>query len=189
VPANHLQAEDRPYRLGQRERVTVEYMLADGTLDVYIADLLETKLRLISAVETEVPPDGSMLEDLYNRLRALGPALLQETRIASGSAAVLERLEKLAAATPRAQEGPLLSGGVQEFRSSRDPKAVYRNGTAERDASLPPDTRIEFRVGPPSRRCGRISVRRGCAVLAPRPFCEGQRLARRRALRRRHGEF
>jgi SNF2 family DNA or RNA helicase len=49
VPANHLQAEDRAYRLGQREPVTVEYMLADGTLDVYIADLLETKLRLISA--------------------------------------------------------------------------------------------------------------------------------------------
>jgi hypothetical protein len=92
VPANHLQAEDRAYRLGQRERVTVGYMLADGTLDVYIADLLETKLRLISAVETEVPPDGSMLEDLYNRLRALGPAPLQENRIASGSAAVLERL-------------------------------------------------------------------------------------------------
>ena len=51
---------------------------------------------------------------------------LQENRMASGSAAVLERLEKLAAATPRAPEGPLLSGGVQEFRSSRDPKAVYR---------------------------------------------------------------
>jgi hypothetical protein len=60
--------------LGQCERVTVEYMLADGTLDVYIADLLETKLRLISAVETDEPLDGSMLED---HLRALGPALLQ----------------------------------------------------------------------------------------------------------------
>jgi hypothetical protein len=126
VPANHLQAEDRAYRLGQRERVTVEYMLAHGTLDVYIADLLETKLRLISAVETDEPLDSSMLEDLYNRLRALGPAPLQENRIASGSAAVLERLEKLAAATPRAMESPLLSGGVHEFRSSRDPKSVYR---------------------------------------------------------------
>jgi hypothetical protein len=67
-----------------------------------------------------------MLEGLYNRLRALGPALLQENRIASGSAAVLERLEKLAATTPRTPESPLLSGGVQEFRSSRDPTAVYR---------------------------------------------------------------
>jgi hypothetical protein len=33
--------------------ITVEYMLADGTLDVFIADLLETKLRLIGAVESE----------------------------------------------------------------------------------------------------------------------------------------
>jgi hypothetical protein len=106
--------------------VTVEYMLADGTLDVYIADLLETKLKLISAVETDEPLDGSMLEALYHRLRALGPALLQEDRVASGSAAVLDRLEKLAATTPRAPESPLLRGGVQEFRSSRDPKAVYR---------------------------------------------------------------
>ena len=32
VPANHFQAEDRAYRMGQTERVTVEYMLADGTL-------------------------------------------------------------------------------------------------------------------------------------------------------------
>jgi SNF2 family DNA or RNA helicase len=46
VPANHLQAEDRAYRMGQTERVTVEYMLANGTLDVFIADLLEAKLRL-----------------------------------------------------------------------------------------------------------------------------------------------
>jgi SWI/SNF-related matrix-associated actin-dependent regulator 1 of chromatin subfamily A len=37
VPANHLQAEDRAYRLRQTNRVTVEYMLADGTLDVFIA--------------------------------------------------------------------------------------------------------------------------------------------------------
>jgi hypothetical protein len=92
-------------------------MLADSTLDVCIADLLETKLKLISAVETDEPLDGSLLEDLY-RLCALGPALLQESRVASISAAVLERLEKLAAATPRATENPLLSGGVQEFRSS-----------------------------------------------------------------------
>ena len=61
VPANHLQAEDRAYRMGQTERVTVEYMLADGTLDVFIADLLEAKLRLINAVEADVAPNASVL--------------------------------------------------------------------------------------------------------------------------------
>ena len=61
VPANHLQAEDRAYRMGQTERVTVEYMLADGTLDVFIAELLEAKLRLINAVEADVAPNASVL--------------------------------------------------------------------------------------------------------------------------------
>ena len=37
--------------MGQTERVTVEYMLADGTLDVFIADLPEARLRLIHAVK------------------------------------------------------------------------------------------------------------------------------------------
>src|SRR6478735_4888755 len=61
VPANHLQAEDRAYRMGQTERVTVEYMLADGTLDVFIADLLEAKLRMINAVEADETPNASAL--------------------------------------------------------------------------------------------------------------------------------
>ena len=41
VPANHAQAEDRCYRLGQKNRVTVEYFIAAGTRDTYIAELLE----------------------------------------------------------------------------------------------------------------------------------------------------
>tara|TARA_B100000676_G_C17405286_1_gene496995 strand:- start:186 stop:437 length:252 start_codon:yes stop_codon:yes gene_type:complete len=41
VSANHAQAEDRCYRLGQKSRVTVEYFLAAGTLDTYIAELLK----------------------------------------------------------------------------------------------------------------------------------------------------
>jgi hypothetical protein len=59
VPANHLQAEDRAYRLGQTDRVTVEYMLADGTLDVFIASLLEAKLRLINTIESDEVPNAS----------------------------------------------------------------------------------------------------------------------------------
>lgn len=38
-------------------------MLAYGTLDGFIADLLETKLRLIASVQGEVPPDASILDD------------------------------------------------------------------------------------------------------------------------------
>ena len=131
MPANHRQAEDRAYRMGQTERVTVEYMLADGTLDGYIADLLETKLRLISAVEGDELPDVSILDDLYAKLRALGPALLQEGKLEQATGEVRERLEALAKATARgpgasAAAQDLLDQGVREFRSSRDPSQVYR---------------------------------------------------------------
>jgi SWI/SNF-related matrix-associated actin-dependent regulator of chromatin subfamily A-like protein 1 len=128
VPANHRQAEDRAYRLGQTERVTVEYMLADGTLDGFIAELLEAKLRLIGAVEGDVPPDASVLDGLYAKLRSLGPALLLENQLAQATGEVRERLEALAKANkgPGSEAAkPLLDAGVREFRSSRDPSQVY----------------------------------------------------------------
>ena len=98
MPANHRQAEDRAYRLGQTERVTVEYTLADGTLDGFIAEQLEAKLRLIGAVEGDVPPDTSILDDLYAKLRSLGPGLLLENKLAQATGEVRERLEALAKA-------------------------------------------------------------------------------------------
>ncbi len=130
VPANHRQAEDRAYRLGQTERVTVEYMLADGTLDGFIAELLDTKLRLVGAVEGDIPPDASILDDLSAKLRSLGPALLQENKLEQASAEVGKRLEALAEANPagsvsQAMQG-LLDAGAREFLSSRDPSRVYR---------------------------------------------------------------
>ena len=128
MPANHRQAEDRAYRLGQTERVTVEYTLADGTLDGFIAEQLEAKLRLIGAVEGDVPPDTSILDDLYAKLRSLGPGLLLENKLAQATGEVRERLEALAKANTGLGSGAaksLLDAGVREFRSSRDPSQVY----------------------------------------------------------------
>jgi SWI/SNF-related matrix-associated actin-dependent regulator of chromatin subfamily A-like protein 1 len=129
VPANHLQAEDRAYRLGQTNRVTVEYMLADGTLDVFIASLLEAKLRLINTIESEEVPNASVLDELYGKLRSLGPALLQENKALQATGEIRDRLEALTKSGAIAQGGvdaPLLSTGVHEFKSSRDPSKVYR---------------------------------------------------------------
>jgi SWI/SNF-related matrix-associated actin-dependent regulator 1 of chromatin subfamily A len=129
VPANHHQAEDRAYRLGQTDRVTVEYMLADGTLDMLIADLLEAKMRLIATIESDEVPSTSVLDELYEKLRSLGPALLQENKALQATGEVRERLEALARTTgqiSRSAEAPLLSHGVHEFKSSRDPGQIYR---------------------------------------------------------------
>jgi SWI/SNF-related matrix-associated actin-dependent regulator 1 of chromatin subfamily A len=128
VPANHLQAEDRAYRMGQTDRVTVEYMLADGTLDVFIASLLEAKLRLINTIESEEVPNASVLDELYVKLRSLGPALLQENKALQATGEIRDRLEALtkSGGIPQAVDAPLLSTGVHEFKSSRERSKVYR---------------------------------------------------------------
>ena len=47
VPANHWQAEDRAYRIGQTAPVNVTYMIARGTVDEFVRTVLETKARLM----------------------------------------------------------------------------------------------------------------------------------------------
>ena len=127
VPANHAQAEDRCYRLGQMSKVTVEYFLAAGTLDGYISELLEQKMKLIAAVEAEELPDGSILADIQDGLRKLGPALMEEARAARATGDAALRIEKLAVAAPRttSDKTPIAETGQWEFTSSRDLSAVY----------------------------------------------------------------
>ena len=127
VPANHLQAEDRCYRIGQTRQVTVEYLIADGTLDGYIAQLLEAKLKLVNAVESDEVPDASILKDLQATLMRLGPALLQEVKAARATgqeAARIDIIGEMVAALP--QDTPLAETGSWEFVSSSDAKKTYQ---------------------------------------------------------------
>ena len=127
VPANHAQAEDRCYRMGQNKRVTVEYFHADGTLDGYIATLLQRKMALIAAVEAEEIPDQSILTEIQDGLRQLAPALMEEARAARAIGDAGARIDALANASPRAkaEETPVMETGSWEFTSSRDPSASY----------------------------------------------------------------
>ncbi len=127
VPANHAQAEDRCYRMGQNKRVTVEYFHADGTLDGYIATLLQRKMALIAAVEAEEIPDKSILTEIQDGLRQLAPALMEEARAARAIGDAGARIDALANASPRAkaEETPVMETGSWEFTSSRDPSASY----------------------------------------------------------------
>jgi SWI/SNF-related matrix-associated actin-dependent regulator of chromatin subfamily A-like protein 1 len=127
VPANHRQAEDRCYRLGQDRQVTVEYLLADGTLDGYIARLLEAKIGLIDALEGDAVPDASILAALEQELQALAPALLAEMRSARAPAAEATRIQiigEMVAALPATS--PIVQEGQWEFPSSKDPRKSYR---------------------------------------------------------------
>jgi len=127
VPANHAQAEDRCYRLGQEKRVTVEYLHAAGSLDGYIANLLSRKMELIAAVEAEEVPDASILAELEAGLRDLAPALMEEARLSRLTGDAARRVEGLAAARPRVtvEESPIEETGSWEFTSARDPSQVY----------------------------------------------------------------
>lgn len=66
VPADHLQAEDRPCRIGQRNAVTVTYLSAQETLDEEIEQLLAQKLNVVAQAIDGVTPmlGGSFVNDL-----------------------------------------------------------------------------------------------------------------------------
>jgi SNF2 family DNA or RNA helicase len=50
VPANHWQAEDPEYRVGQTGTVNVSYLVAAGTIDEFAQCALATTAALIEAV-------------------------------------------------------------------------------------------------------------------------------------------
>ena len=47
VPANHWQAKDRAYHIGQTGAVNVTYMVACGTVEEFVHTVLETKARIV----------------------------------------------------------------------------------------------------------------------------------------------
>jgi hypothetical protein len=79
VPANHWQAEDRAYRIGQQGTVNVNYLVAAGTIDEFVSTLLEAKAQLVRAVVEGKALGGDMngdiLRDLERLLGALSPRL------------------------------------------------------------------------------------------------------------------
>ena len=75
-------------------------------------------------IEADEVLEGSILAGIQDGLRQLASALMEEARAARAAAL---RVEKLAAASPRAtaEKTPLAENGQWEFTSSRDPSARY----------------------------------------------------------------
>jgi superfamily II DNA or RNA helicase len=81
TPAMHDQAEDRLHRIGQRDAVTAWYLLAAGTIDETMAELVAHKRGIVGAVTDGKRLDGdglvdALVKDLrarpYRHLRAAG---------------------------------------------------------------------------------------------------------------------
>ncbi|WP_083660984.1 DEAD/DEAH box helicase [Actinophytocola xanthii] len=63
-PAVEAQATDRAYRIGQQRPVQVHRLIAEGTVEDRIAELLEAKKDLASAVLDPAETDGAELTEL-----------------------------------------------------------------------------------------------------------------------------
>ena len=79
VPANHWQAEDRAYRIGQTRTVNVTYVVGEETIDEFVQAVLEIKTALVKTiVEGEAlagDVDGNVLDELERALAAISPGL------------------------------------------------------------------------------------------------------------------
>jgi superfamily II DNA or RNA helicase len=70
TPAMHDQAEDRLHRIGQRDAVTAWYLLAAGTIDETMAELVARKRGIVGAVTDGRRLDGdTMVDELVKDLR------------------------------------------------------------------------------------------------------------------------
>jgi SWI/SNF-related matrix-associated actin-dependent regulator of chromatin subfamily A-like protein 1 len=71
TPAMHDQAEDRLHRIGQRDAVTAWYLLAAGTIDEAMAELIARKRGVVGAVTDGRRLDGdTIVDELVKDLRA-----------------------------------------------------------------------------------------------------------------------
>ena len=95
VPANHWQAEDRAYRIGQTRSVNVTYLVARNTIDDFVQTVLQKKAALVSAIVdgTALAPglSGDVLDELQRALRELSSGMT-EANGAGDQEDLIERL-------------------------------------------------------------------------------------------------
>lgn len=109
VPANHWQAEDRAYRIGQAGTVNVTYFAAEGTVDDFVAHSLRVKAALIDAVvegKGEMTAGGDLLQELEAMVRTLSPSLADLSDTESGEDPVDRLLREATAALAAKDAAP-----------------------------------------------------------------------------------
>ncbi|HEY8470798.1 MAG TPA: DEAD/DEAH box helicase [Longimicrobiales bacterium] len=131
VPANHWQAEDRAYRIGQTNTVNVTYVVAAGTVDDFVRELLEAKAALVEGVvEGRALTDAAtrdVLSELERLIGELSPQLAElrlEDLDAEDAAAVLRE----AAQVFEREHAALRAAGGQDGdrEGGREPSAAMR---------------------------------------------------------------
>jgi SWI/SNF-related matrix-associated actin-dependent regulator of chromatin subfamily A-like protein 1 len=123
VPANHWQAEDRAYRIGQTRTVNVTYMVAENTVDEFVRNALTVKGALIeSVIEGKAGEllDGDLFSELERLVGGLSPQVATLADDESGEDPV-DRLLREVAQAVEAQEQEAagqVAGGARRSRLS-----------------------------------------------------------------------
>jgi SWI/SNF-related matrix-associated actin-dependent regulator 1 of chromatin subfamily A len=71
VPAHHQQAEDRSYRYGQKNPVSVYYPLFDNSIEGVIYDMLSNKKNVIDTVMGDNLDRGDVIANMMNKINSL----------------------------------------------------------------------------------------------------------------------
>ena len=128
VPANHWQAEDRIYRIGQTRPAFVTYLCAENTLDDFVAALLEQKARTIGVLEEEAAHAATLVDAVVEAaVHGERPAVpAPEREPGQGSVGLLRDVLDLFIQATRGL-GALDPGErIVEIPSNSDPGTVYR---------------------------------------------------------------
>ena len=92
TPADHLQAEDRAYRIGQTEIVNVTYVVGVDTIDDVLATALDEKLGTLSVFDGGASPGSlfdvaSVLDEAKKKLLATIKKDVKKAEVAAKPAA------------------------------------------------------------------------------------------------------
>lgn len=68
VPSDHTQAEDRAYRYGQKNKVSIYYPVFENTIDMVVYNILQRKKNIIDTVMGDNENDDSLMEELLKEL-------------------------------------------------------------------------------------------------------------------------
>jgi SWI/SNF-related matrix-associated actin-dependent regulator 1 of chromatin subfamily A len=147
VPANHWQAEDRAYRIGQTGTVNVHYLVGMGTVEEFVQAVLERKAALVDAViEGRAAEMGGGVLDELERLIALMSPRLASVRDAELSDEDTEQVLAEARTLLRAER----PGSAGEAGPKGDPLLMERALALLKDVLAGPRS-LRFRVTSNSR--------------------------------------
>jgi SWI/SNF-related matrix-associated actin-dependent regulator 1 of chromatin subfamily A len=70
LPSDHAQAEDRAYRIGQKNNVLVYYPIFENTIEGVIYDILNNKKQVIATVMGDNLNNSDFVEEILNKINS-----------------------------------------------------------------------------------------------------------------------